>query len=231
MDIKRENILKYLFVFFVCTLLMLTLVGCSEKNGKLSNDENLLLEQETEEIKDNVDLSESKVNTTDGMTDDTSLVDEENINENGMLIFGEWKLLEIALVSEGFDDLSSEVYSNFDFDKYLNTIITFSDMYIEISNEKYNRPKYVTGETTLTDYNSNGNYKSPDIYDFILSKDIIITNQDEYEWLSQVPITNYTVTLPDNVYNPIVSYVLVLNNDTLLLGGWGKIFLAERNLN
>ena len=89
-------------------------------------------------------------------------------------------------------------------------------------------PIYTLEYRTVERYNSGGKYKVPDIYDVIENEKINILNSDKYEWLSEVPLRFYQAKFEEDYFIPVGQQVVLLNNNTMLVGIWGKIILAHR---
>jgi len=157
-------------------------------------------------------------------------VRDDKINDSveKLMFFGEWYLEETVLKSENFDSVSPEAYDNFDYEAYLGSVLEYQHDYIRVLGNYYEGPKYELHITNTSDYSSGGVFKSPSLAGLIISDEIYVLESEKYQWLGEVPIQQYIVTLKEGVFNPLVSGVLVLNEETILVGLGGVIIKANR---
>ena len=80
----------------------------------------------------------------------------------------------------------------------------------------------------VPEYNDGGKFRLPSFYEFIENEDINIVNSEKYESWSELSLKFYQVKFKDDYFIPVGTQVILLNNDTMLVGIWGKIILAHR---
>lgn len=214
--VYRRQVIIFILIVFIVTLLC----GCNtekhmNENSSHEGDNQSKIELVNEDSEINPEGESIKV-------------DEVGTQTNDVVILGKWYLERIALKSENFDDVSPEAYDNFDYDTYVGEILEYGQDIIKIGESSYLNPSYVLEMTNTSDYSDGGIFKSPTLAGLILSEEIYVSDSENYEWLSEVPIMQYKITLNAEVFNPLISSVLVLNEDTILVGTGGKIILATR---
>jgi hypothetical protein len=81
---------------------------------------------------------------------------------------------------------------------------------------------------TFYDFNNNGDFESPDLYDFVEKEGIKVDKMEEYENIDDIPLAYYLVAFKENYFIPVGTQIVLLNENTMLVGVWGDIILAHR---
>ncbi|WP_372999180.1 hypothetical protein [Lutispora sp.] len=214
---------KYSMLIFLVSLSLLLFVGCQE-NEDFTNKHNSIGNEHVE-LDDIEDNQNTKINTNNLTTK------SPDNNESTPLIFGTWTLEKVVLISEilmfpSEEDDSPDLVDNTE--KYVGLELEYTDKYLRLGGEKFFNPKYNLKYMTIPEYNDGGKFKQPSLYDVISNENINITNSEKYEWLSEVPLEFYQVNFDEDYPISVGTQVVVLNDDTMLVGVWGKIILARR---
>lgn len=154
--------------------------------------------------------------------------DIENKEDSEIEIFGRWNLEKVVLKSEAYDGTSKEALGGIDEEDYVGLELEFTDKYLRLGEDEFPDPEYILEYLTVTEYNDGGKYILPDIFSFIQDESINIVNREKYKSLSEVPLKFYQAKFKEDYFIPVGTQVVMLNNDTILVGIWGKIILAHR---
>ncbi|MDL2302208.1 hypothetical protein LJC58_07630 [Lachnospiraceae bacterium OttesenSCG-928-D06] len=90
-------------------------------------------------------------------------------------------------------------------------------------------------DLTVEQYDYGGKFRLPDLYGFIVEEGIELSGMNGYEYLSDIPLQRIDVKFLGEVsydeYNfiPVGTQCVLLNEDVMLIGVWGKILVAYRN--
>ena len=111
--------------------------------------------------------------------------------------------------------------------EYAPTFFRFGD---QICRE----PEYATDYISVASYISSGVFERtyPSFHSFIGEKGIEIDGEGEYKYLD-IPLLRFEITfsedlIAERIFPPIGTQCVLLNNDNILVGTWGKILLAQR---
>jgi hypothetical protein len=137
-------------------------------------------------------------------------------------------LEKVVLKSEAYDGTSKEALGGIDEEDYVGLELEFTDKYLRLGEDEFPDPEYILEYLTVTEYNDGGKYILPDIFSFIQDESINIVNREKYKSLSEVPLKFYQAKFKEDYFIPVGTQVVMLNNDTMLVGIWGKIILAYR---
>lgn len=151
--------------------------------------------------------------------------------------YGVWRIDKAALQSKMYTgtawdgDFEENLYDPAD---YIGLEIEYNPEYFQLGSERYINPKYTLTNTTLKDVNEGGKFYNPDIYEFIINEKIEITNESDYNYLAEVPLLQVEVKFDREVsydqfgFIPVGTQCFILNEDTMLIGSWGKTLLAYK---
>lgn len=219
--IKKPKVHSRKGILLQIIFIIMLLYGCNI--DKITNDDSI----HKQDAESNIErLNETNVSK---LEEESPIIDEEGTQlTNELVIYGKWRLEKIVLKSENFDEISPEAYDNFDYNSYVGHILEYNQEFVKVAENSYLSPSYELEMTNISDYSDGGIFKSPNLADLILSEEIYVSDSENYEWLSEVPIKQYKINLNDKEFNPLVSSVLVLNDNTILVGTGGKIILATR---
>jgi len=215
MAILRKSERSKMFKSLIVSLMILLILGntkCSE-----SSKNNIITE--------NIEHPPS-VSSTDESNRDLS---------NTMSFKGKWFLDKVVLRSRMYsDDLpkNGEVHPT-DPEDYLGYEIEYSTGFMRFGNEVFYNIEYDISSITIAEYISDGQFYTIGTDIFSRDSGIKIDRMDEYEHLGEVPLIYFQVEFKEDPYLeticvPIGTQCVMLNNDTMLVGMWGKIILAHR---
>ena len=148
--------------------------------------------------------------------------------------FGVWSLDSIVLKSEMYsDDISKngEIIP-VDVEDFLGYELEYNSQFLRIREEKYDDPEYTLIYQTVDKYEEGGKFRLtvgfPSFHEFIENENIKINGMEEYDYLGDIPLQIYDVSFIQEYHIPVGSQLVVLNDDMILIGVWGKIILAHR---
>ena len=162
---------------------------------------------------------------------------EETDADNAIDFYGVWHIDKAVLQSDMYagttedGDFEKNLYDPTD---YIGMEIEYALEYFQLGSERYNNPKYVLTNRTVKDINDSGKFYDPDIYEFITDEEIEIFDAEKYDYLAEVPLFQVEVEFDKEVsyrdfgFIPVGTQCVVLNENTMLIGLWGKILLAHR---
>lgn len=153
--------------------------------------------------------------------------------------YGIWHIDKVVLQSRMYTgtvrngDFEENLY---DPEDYIGMEVEYDSEYFRLGSERYNSPEYIFTNRTVKDIYDGGKFCDPDIYEFIFDEKIEVVNADHYNSLAEVPLLQIEVRLSKEVsygdydFIPVGTQCIILNEDTMLIGIWGKILLAHRIL-
>ena len=146
--------------------------------------------------------------------------------------FGTWRIEKVAVISEMYTGTTLDGVAEedlYDSEDFLGYELEYTPQYFRIGDEKYEVPEYVVSYRTVHDFNVGGKFW-PDLYRFIREEEIKINNMDDYtsETLLMQFDVNFTGQVFYGQYNfiPIGTQCVLLNDDIMIVGMWGKTLLA-----
>ena len=230
---------KFWILILLASLILSLLIGCRGKND-FTDKSNSIIEKQAE-IDDSKGSESSKTISENKPTispennnyalnagDKNEKLDSTNNEESRLEIFGVWCLEKIALKSDAYDGTSKEALGGIDEEDYVGLELEFTDKFLRLGKDKFLNPEYTLEYMTVTKYNDGGKFRLPDVFGFIHDENINIVNRKKYKSLSEVPLKFYQAKFKEDYFIPVGTQVVVLNNDTMLVGIWGKIILARR---
>lgn len=230
---------KYSILILLTSLILSLLIGC-RGNKDFTDKSNSIIEKQAE-IADGKGsestktISENKSNISSENNNDVlnagdknKKLDPTNNEESKLEIFGVWLLEKIALKSDSYDGTSKEALGGIDEEDYVGLELEFTDKYLRLGKDKFLNPEYTLEYIKAPEYDNGGKFRRPSFGDFIENENINIENSEKYESWSEVPLKFYQAKFKKDYFIPVGTQVVVLNNDTMLVGIWGKIILARR---
>lgn len=157
--------------------------------------------------------------------------------ENEVDFYGVWNIDKVVLQSKMYTgtvmdgDFEENIYDPAD---YIGMEVEYNPDYFRLGSEIYTNPEYVITNKTVKEVNEGGNFYNPDLYEFLLKYKIQILNENNYVYLSEVPLLQVEVNFNKEVrygdlgFIPVGLQIIVLNENTMLIGLWGKILLAYK---
>ena len=137
------------------------------------------------------------------------------------LLYGLWRIEEVVLRSEGYDDISLEETAS-EYEEFIGCELEYSKEYFRFNNQIYNNPKYVTDSVTFKEYNINRGFEMPGLYGLVTDREIELFGNPNVGCLSNVKLPSYDIMLEkDSSYNkwnviPGIN-VCMLNEDIILI--------------
>jgi hypothetical protein len=233
MKVKRY-IIVILFLFN-----LILLFGCVNNKEHIEIPNSVEKVYEESNIENEIKFNESNTINIRGKT--STIVESNDLNNASdtnwdvseeSIIFGTWSLEKIALISEILmfppdnEEDSSDLQD--DAESYIGLELELNKSYFRLADKEILSPNYSLEYMTLKEFNEGGNFKLPDAYTFLLDEEINIEGSEKYESLSDVPLKVYEVSFDEDNLVPVKKQFVVLNQDTMFIGVWGKIILAKR---
>jgi hypothetical protein len=228
---------KKFIIILLTSLSLLLLIRCRANVGIEGKSDFINKEQSKDDDADYAGNESEKITTIITKSNDELLsntgdkndkMDTENKVESGIEIFGRWDLEKVVLKSKAYDGTSKEALGDIDEVDYVGLELEFTDKYLRLGEDEFPNPEYILEYMTVAEYNEGGKYILPDIFSFIQDESINIINREKYKSLSEVPLKLYQAKFKEDYFIPVGTQVVMLNNDTMLVGIWGKIILAHR---
>jgi hypothetical protein len=225
---------KKLILILLASVSILLLIGC-RANVSIEDKSDFINKEQSKD--DNVGNESEKIKTITTKSNDEMLIDTEdnydemdteNKEDSEIEIFGRWNLEKVVLKSEAYDGTSKEALGGIDEEDYVGLELEFTDKYLRLGEDEFPNPEYILEYMTVAEYNEGGKFKLPSTYRFIIDEGIDIANSEKYNDLSEVPLKFYQAKFKEDYFIPVGAQVVMLNNDTMLVGIWGKIILAHR---
>ena len=150
----------------------------------------------------------------------------EKANEKNVF-FGTWSLDRIVLTTIDYDGKKRQGSYYYERD-YLGYEVEYTSQFFRLGDEMFYNPTYMQHDFEIYYYNGQGEFQSPDFYEFVLEEGIEIDRADEFERLEDVPLAYFVVSLEQEVTFLVGNQCALLNKDTMLVGVRGQIILAHR---
>lgn len=157
--------------------------------------------------------------------------------DNEVDFYGVWNIDKVVLQSKMYTgtimdgDFEENIYDSAD---YIGMEIEYDPDYFRLGSEVYTNPEYAITNMTVKKINEGGIFYNPDLYEFIIKNKIQIFNENNYEYLSEVPLLQVEVNFSEEIkygdlsFIPVGVQTIVLNENTMLIGLWGEILLAYK---
>lgn len=152
-----------------------------------------------------------------------------NLDTEKLKIYGTWSLDKIILTSK--DYVGEKNWGDghiFNEKQYVGYEVEYTPEYFRLGEQKFFSPTYEVSEFNFYDFNNNGDFEHPDLYEFVEKERIKIANEEEYENIDDIPLAYFLVTFKENYFIPVGTQIVLLNEHTMLVGVWGNIILAHR---
>lgn len=153
---------------------------------------------------------------------------------NKYCFFGTWQIEKVAVVSKMYTgttldgDLEENLYDSEDFIGYE---LEYSEQKFRLGDKEYENPEYVISYETVEDFNEGGKFR-PGVYALIKEEDIKVNNMEDYT--TDTLVLRFDMNFAEEVsyekykFVPVGTQCVLLNDDTMLVGVWGKVLLAYR---
>lgn len=219
MVIKKDiNIYKKVCIFLI--ICAITFTGC--RYSEQSIEENSFFEKSKP-----IENFETNAMDASYVTDDIQNSNLDN-DSNNLKFFGIWSLDEIVLESNNYSGEKYRDGRKFSEKEYIGCEIEYQSQFFRLKDEKFFNPTYTLYDFTVFDYDINGDFQTPDFYDLIKNKQILVNKSEEYKDMAEVPLLYFTLSFNETHFIPIGSQCVMLNDNTMLVGVWGKIILSHR---
>lgn len=144
-------------------------------------------------------------------------------------IYGTWSLDKIILSSK--DYIGEKDWGDghiFNEKQYVGYEVEYTPEYFRLREQKFFSPMYSVSEFKFYDFNNNGNFKYPDLYEVVKKEGIKVNKMEEYEDMGDIPLAYFLVMFEENNFIPVGTQSVLLNENTMLVGVWGDVILAHR---
>lgn len=151
------------------------------------------------------------------------------------VFFGTWRIEKVAVISKMYTGTTldgSREEDLYDSADYIGYELEYSSQFFRLGDAKYENPKYAIKYNTVDQVDSGGIFRSPSLYEFIAEEEIKINNEETYT--SETPLICFDINFKETIHYekydfiPVGTQCVLLNNDTMLVGLWGKILVAYR---
>lgn len=171
-----------------------------------------------------------------GESAETQTQPETEVSEE-LSIYGTWKIEKVALISEMYTgttldgDKEEDLYDSEDF---LGYELEYTEKFFRIGDKVYENPKYITSEDTVKGFDLGNSFRPMCLYTLIVEENIEMEKPENSENLGDAIIVKYYLEFENEVsygkydFIPVGAQVILLNDDAMLVGVWGKILLAYR---
>lgn len=229
--LKRRYLLvgiNKILVIFLIVASLFSCVGCTRN--------------ERDEIDASMDNEKHSLATTesdgynDGALEIIELREDPKDIYNQERLYGTWYIDSAVLKSEMYTGTTMDGWSEedlYDPADYIGFEIEYSSQFFRLGTEKYNNPIYSVEKETLFEFNEGGDFKLPSFLQLIDEKEIEIYgeySEDESDYI--IPFFqidfDYGVKYDKYDFIPMGTQVVLLNDNTMLVGVWGKIMIAYR---
>lgn len=148
--------------------------------------------------------------------------------------YGTWHIEKVAMISKMYTGTTLDGCDEedlFDSEDLIGYELEYTDRYFRIGDNKYKNPEYEIEHKAVERVQSGGIFR-PDIYTLIAEEKIRINNEEEYD--SETLLLWFDVDFPYEVsygkydFIPVGTQCILLNEDTMIVGTWGKVLLARR---
>lgn len=149
--------------------------------------------------------------------------------------YGTWHIEKVATISEMYTGTTLDGCDEedlFDSEDFIGYELEYTDRYFRIGDKKYKNPEYEIKYDTVEGVQYGGNFW-PKIYMLINEEGIKINNEKEYS-PKETLLLWFDVDFPYEVsygkydFIPVGTQCILLNEDTMIVGTWGKVLLARR---
>ncbi len=152
-----------------------------------------------------------------------------NLDTEKLKIYGIWSLDKIILTSKDYAGEKNWGDGHiFNEKQYVGYEVEYTSEYFRLGKQKFFSPEYEIYDLAFYDYNNNGDFESPDLYDFVDKGEVKVDKMEEYKNLDDIPLAYYLVTFKENYFIPVGTQIVLLNENTILVGVWGNVILAHR---
>ena len=228
---KSQMILGFMLLFFIC-------VGCTYKSD--DSYQPTVDNSAPAEFEPNIVLEQNP----------------EKENTKNYMFFGTWILSEVVLKTAGYSDdiTKNQEVIPFEVEDYIGQEIEFTPLYVRIDDEKCLDPQYTIKVITSDEYQALGAFHRttendlfagkpyfPSATQFFLqfkeneideSFEYITINYDYFDYrhmsLDEILIEIDKDPNLEHYFNPLGRGFLLLDDDIMLVGTWGKIILAYK---
>ena len=148
-------------------------------------------------------------------------------------IYGVWTLDEIILATKGYSgETRINGYQYVSEAEYIGSEVEYTPEFFRLDDKKYYSPTYKEYNRSFYYYNLEGSFEHPNLYDLVEAGELKIDNMENYEDLGDMPLVHYHVGVEreeDDYWEvPLGNVVVLLNDDTMLVGERWHVILAHR---
>lgn len=157
------------------------------------------------------------------------------ITDESQSIYGLWQIADVAVISEMYTGTTLDGWAPedlYDPEAFIGYELEYGTDFFRLGDEIYKNPEYVVTTSTIDEFNEGGRFWNPDLYTFIEEENIVFDNADMY--IAEIPIAQYKLKFKEEVgygqydFIPMGTQCVQLNENTLLVGLWGKVMVAYR---
>lgn len=151
--------------------------------------------------------------------------------------WGVWKIDEVVLTSDMYTGTTKDGDSEenlYNPEDYIGMEVEYSSNSFRLGSQIYDEPRYIFKDVSVEDFQNGGDFRLPDLYSLIEEKQIKVEKSNKYDNLSETLLLRFDITFADDVqydtysFIPVGTQCVLLNNNTMLIGVWGKILLAHK---
>lgn len=158
----------------------------------------------------------------------TTETDSEKVNA---VYEGTWKIDRVVLISDMYTGTTLDGVDEsdlFDSEDYIGYELEYTEQYFRLGDAMYENPQYIQSETTIDLFQKGGRYFAPtNLYALVKEEDILFDTYDDSLIEMKVEFEN-SVKFDTYDFIPVGTEVVFLDENTLLVGWWGKILIAYK---
>lgn len=158
----------------------------------------------------------------------------EDIELSSIRLFGTWRMDEVAVISTLYERTPPGAYIKFyDSADYIGLELEYTPQMMRLGEEEYESPAYQIQYDTVLGIDHEGGRPrfEPHLHDYLLDKGIEVKAMENP--LDPMVIKFFVefegkVSYGEYPFIPVGAACILLNDDTMLVGVWGKLLLAHR---
>lgn len=156
-------------------------------------------------------------------------LDKKQNTDESLDFFGKWVIDKVAVISELYtgttkDGLAEE--NLYDAEDFIGLSLEYREDRIIIGDCEYKKPKYKIRKNTVSEFDiGGGRFRCPDLYSFFEENNIQLFKDEVNVVLIRFP---YEASYPPYNFIPVGDDIVIINDDYMFVGIWGKILLAHK---
>jgi hypothetical protein len=116
-----------------------------------------------------------------------------NLDIEKLKIYGTWSLDKTVLTSK--DYIGEKYWGDehiFNEKQYVGYEVEYTPEYFRLGEQKFFSLTYKVSDFTFYDFNNNGDFEYPDLYEFVEKERIIVGKIEDYENMDDIPLAYFS---------------------------------------